>query len=434
MDAADLPTLDDLESLFVNNVDLHAIRDHLSQFNPIKTMGMERMEIRHSAILAWLLNPQQTHGLRDAFLKAFLSEALRRHDGALCPTALDVSQADMMDAEVRREWRDVDLLILSQRNGWVFIIENKFDSKQHSNQLQKYMDVVKTAVIDGEIYHDLRGIFLTLWDEEPEDERYAPVAYSEICRLLEQVAFSGRTTLTPEVRTFLKHYLNVILEVTGMSTAQSNMERLARQLYRDHRRVLDFIVEHGKRTDFITACEAVFGKDLEHSDIFEIEGQQFVYFASAQNLFSLMPKSWFDGLGEGRLHWDGCEKWWHGFPVIMWVQLTGEGDGGKGQIRVFAEVGPLSDHDFRRELIEGIGALSKSHGLNRIRFQRGAADEGKKYSKFLKNNFFSVGDVQDHDQISNAIKKALTSFKSEIKAVAEILPRFRQYGREAVSE
>ena len=52
------PDLDDLESLFVNNPDLDEIRAHLSKFNPIKVMGMERMEIRHSAILAWLLDPQ----------------------------------------------------------------------------------------------------------------------------------------------------------------------------------------------------------------------------------------------------------------------------------------------------------------------------------------------------------------------------------------
>ena len=72
-EATEIPTLDDLEKLFVNNSDLDAIRSHLSRFNPIKTMGMERMEIRHSAILGWLLSPQETHGLGDTFLKAFLS-------------------------------------------------------------------------------------------------------------------------------------------------------------------------------------------------------------------------------------------------------------------------------------------------------------------------------------------------------------------------
>lgn len=429
-----MPTLDDLESLFVNNADLDAIRSHLSRFNPIKTMGMERMEIRHSAILGWLLSPQETHGLGDTFLKAFLSQALRGHDSMLRPTALEVSQADLMDAEVRREWRHIDLLVLSPRNGWVFIIENKFDSGQHCNQLKRYMDVVSTSLMGGESYTALRGVFLTLWDEDPADDRYAPIEYARICELLDQIALSGRIPLSPEVETFLRHYLDVILEATGMSDTQAEMEKLARQLYRDHRRVLDFVVEHGKSTDFVIACEAIFGEEPDYGDVIDIGKQSFVFNHSDANAFSFLPKSWFDALGEDEYYWHGCENWWAGFPLIMWVQLTGDGDGGGGQVRLYAEVGPLSDHVFRGELIEAIKETARKNGLKRIGFQRGAADEGKKYSKFFKKNFFPVDDVHDHDQIANAIKKALKSFQPEIEAVAAVLPGFVSHGREESSK
>lgn len=433
-EAAEIPTLDDLESLFVNNADLDAIRSHLSRFNPIKTMGMERMEIRHSAILGWLLSPQETHGLGDTFLKAFLSQALRGHDSMLRPTALEVSQADLMDAEVRREWRHIDLLVLSPRNGWVFIIENKFDSSQHGNQLKRYMDIVNTSLMGGESYTALRGVFLTLWDEDPADERYAPIEYATICELLDQIALSGRIPLSPEVETFLRHYLDVILEATGMSDTQAAMEKLARQLYRDHRRVLDFVLEHGKSTDFIIACEAIFGEEPDYGDVIDIGKQSFVFNHSDANAFSFLPKSWFDALGEDEFYWHGCENWWAGFPLIMWVQLTGDGDGGGGQVRLYAEVGPLSDHDFRGELIEAIKKTASENGLKRIGFQRGAADEGKKYSKFFKKNFFPVDDVHDHDQIANAIKKALKSFQPEIEAVAAVLPSFASHGSEESSK
>lgn len=429
-----LPTLDDLESLFVNNADLDSIRSHLGRFNPIKTMGMERMEIRHSSILGWLLSPQETHGLGDTFLKAFLAQALRGHDSAMRPSALDVSQADMMDAEVRREWRHIDLLVLSPRNGWVFIIENKFDSAQHDDQLKRYMDVVNTSLMDGESYSQLRGIYLTLWEEDPADDRYAPIEYAMICELLEQVALSGRTPLSPEVETFLRHYFDVILEATGMSEQQSMMEKLARQLYRDHRRVLDFVVEHGKSTDFAIACEAVFGEDLDYGDVFDIGKQNYVFNHSDANAFSFLPQSWFDAFGKDEFYWHGCENWWAGFPLIMWIQLTGDGDSGGGQVRLYAEVGPLSDHEFRRDLIEAIKEAAKENGLKRIGFQRGAADEGKRYSKFFKKNFFVVDDVHDHDQIADAIKKALKSFQPEIEAVATVLPGFLTHGREEGSK
>lgn len=431
---AHLPTREDMESLFVNNADLDSVRAHLSRFNPIKTMGMERMEIRHSAILGWLLNPQETHGLGDTFLKAFLGQALRGHDSTAQPTALDVSQADMMDVEIRREWRNIDLLVLSPSNGWIFIIENKFDSGQHGCQLTRYMDVVNSAFIGSDSFKIARGIFLTLWEEEPKDKRYAPIEYAVICELLDQTALSGRLPLAPEVETFLKHYLDVIREATGMSSEQDAMEKLARQLYRDHRRTLDFIVEQGKSTDFSFACDAVFGDNLDDEAVITVGKREFVFSHSDANTFSFLPKGWFDAFGGDKFFWHGCENWWAGFPVIMWVQLTSDANGASGQVRLYAEVGPLSYHDFRRQMITAITDVAKKKSLTTIGFQRGAADEGKKYSKFFKKNTFSVDDIQDHDKIANAIKKALKSFDTEIDLVAEVLPQFIQHGKEESSE
>jgi len=423
------PTLDDLESLFVNNLDLDTIRAHLACFNPIKTMGMERMEIRHSAILAWLLDPQQTHGLGDNFLKAFLAEALRGHDSSALPSALDVSQADLIDAEIRREWRHIDLLVLSPRNGWVFIIENKFDSDQHGNQLMRYMKIVDDAFMGGDTYQYVRGVFLTLWEEEPEDARYAPIEYASICELLKQQALSGRQPLTSEVEVFLKHYLEIILEATGMSGELNSLEKLARQLYRDHKRVLEFIVEHGKSTDFAIACDAVFGEDLKHPNVTTVENCDFVFCFADARAINFLPKSWFDTLGGEDFFWPGCENWAGAFPVIVWFNLSTDATGSGGHVRFYAEVGPLKDYGFRKKLIAEIRKIAKENPKMKIGFQRGADDEGRKYSKFFKENSFVVEDIHDHDKIANAMMKALKDFRPEIDAVAAILPEFLSYGQ-----
>ena len=134
------PTYNELESLFVNNAKLDSIEKYLNRFNPIKTMKMERMEIRHSAILAWLLTPSETHGFGDHFLKSFLAEALRGQSGLGFPTALDVSQSDLRDAEVRTEWLNIDIFVQSNANKWAFIIENKFGSTQHEGQFSTYAE------------------------------------------------------------------------------------------------------------------------------------------------------------------------------------------------------------------------------------------------------------------------------------------------------
>ncbi|WP_102222682.1 PDDEXK-like family protein [Acidimangrovimonas sediminis] len=422
------PTLDELESLFVNNPDLDEIRAHLSKFNPIKTMGMARMEIRHSAILAWLLTPQETHGLGDKFLKAFISEALRGHHAAMQPSALKVSQADMMDTEVRREWKHIDILLMSPANKWVFVIENKFDSGQHTNQLTRYLELVRLT-FDQDDFSHIRGIFLSLWDEEPNDDRYAPINYGSICEILEQQVVSGRHPLTAEVETFVNHYLEVIREAADMSEEQKALEQLAKQLYRDHRRVLDFIIEHGKATDFSFACDTVFGEELEYGDIAEVERKGFVFNHSDASHISFLPQTWYEALGEDEFYWHGCENWWMGFPVIMWVQLTVDADGTSGKIRLFSEVGPISDHDFRRDLINAIQDTTEKNGRLRIGFQRGAADEGRRYSKMFKKNSFSLDDIHDQDKIANTIKKALKDFRPEIDAIAAVLPKFASHGK-----
>lgn len=424
---SDLLSLSEFEAVFINNADVDEIRAHLSRFNPIKTMGMERMEIRHSAILGWLLSPQETHGLGDKFLKAFLAEALRGHNESLLPSALQVSQADMMDAEVRREWRNIDLLALSPSNGWIFIIENKFDSNLHSNQLQTYMDVINSTYMGGETYQSARGIFLSLWDEEA-DERYAPINYSSIFELLERQVLSGNQPLSNEVEIFIRHYLEVIREATGMSEERTDMEKLARQLYRDHKRVLDFIVKHGKSTDFNIACEEVFGEDLDYPETINVAGQDLVFNHTDAQTISFLPKEWFDAFGGDDLYWEGCENWWAEFPVIMWLQLITGSDGNEGKIRLYAEVGPIANYEFRHALIENIISMAQDKKLNRIGFQSGASNEGKKYSKFFKQNSYNVDDIHDTSKISEAMLKALKSFKPEIDAVAEILPQYKRYG------
>lgn len=425
----DLPTIQDFEHLFVNNPRVEEVQANLCRFNPIKVMGMERMELRHSAILGWLLSPQETHGLGDAFLRSFLSESLRGIEGTSGLSALDVSEADMSDAEVRREWQNIDLLVLSPRNRWVFIIENKYDSTLHSDQLNRYMETVKSTLMGGDTYRRVQGVFLSLWGEEPGDNRYAQIEYASICELLEQQILLRGQSMPNQVEFFVKHYLEVIQEATSMSQEKASLEKLARQLYRDHRRVLDFIIEHGKSSDFSIACDAVFGDAPEYPDVISIDGLDLVFDGADASTVSFLPKAWFDAFGGEYYYWDGCEDWWAGFPLIMWIQLTADTDGGGGQIRLYAEVGPLTDHRFRRDLIDAISDAASEAGLTRIHFRNGAREEGVKYSKFLKENFLRVHDIHDHEQIRDMILEALRSFSLEIDAVAKVLPQFISHGR-----
>jgi hypothetical protein len=81
-------------------------QDDLRKFeegvNVFRVLGLERYEIRHSNMLAWLFNPKENHGLRDGFLRMFL-EKLCEFDNL--PLKEYISM-DYSDAIVIREKKD----------------------------------------------------------------------------------------------------------------------------------------------------------------------------------------------------------------------------------------------------------------------------------------------------------------------------------------
>lgn len=422
------PTQDDMEGLFVNNEKLDQLSLHLNKFNPIRTMRMEGMEIRHSAILSWLLNPRETHGFGDQFLRSFLAEAIRGQGDQSTPTALEIYQSELGDAEIRREKDNIDILVVSKAHGWAFIIENKFRSRLHSRQLENYLNrVIESQKRIGQKFNT-RGIFLSLMDEEPKNSSYVPIRYSDVCRLLGQLMNLRQKSLSQDVLFFLNHYLEVIKDATGMNEERNQMESLARELYRDHKRVLDFVFEHGANTDFIFAANRVFDPDdngLNSGDVVNFQKKEYVINGQNSSQFSFLPKTWVDSLGgeQEKECWEGCEKWWAGFPVICWLQIFKSDDSTQGSIRLYAEVGPIKNHENRLDLINLIGKLDVDT-KNLIGFQNGAVEDGKRYSKFLKNNKVKVNDIHDSEQIEKTIKSLMEKFNPVFEAVAEILPEY----------
>lgn len=418
-----IASIDDIEALFINNPALLQIQAHLNKFNPIKTMKMERREIQHSAILAWLLDPSETHGLEDLFLKGFLSEALRGQSALGSPTALEVSQANMRDATVRTEWKNIDILIISERNEWVFIVENKFDSSQRDGQLADYAKKVQGTLVRSNEKLKVRGVFLTLLDEEPQDPQYAPINYAAVSDLLSSLMALEANRLSPEVTVFLSHYLEILKDATGMNESHNEMQKLAKQLYRDHKRVLDFVFEFGATTDFALATQSIFGEAIARHGEVEIDGEKFVFDRLRNNQVGFLPIDWYTPFQGADVVCAGCENWWAGVPLVLWVQFQESPKGG-GKLTLVAEVGPMLNHSNRSQLIELIRTQASTDKTLKMRFQNGAEAEGKKYSRFFRSNTVDVKDVNDPDEISREMLRLLKKFRGEFRAVAEIIPQF----------
>ena len=60
----------------VNNDKLELLKARINRFNPFKILKVQDYEIRHSNVLAWILDPSDNHNFDDRILKRFLLKVL----------------------------------------------------------------------------------------------------------------------------------------------------------------------------------------------------------------------------------------------------------------------------------------------------------------------------------------------------------------------
>lgn len=239
-DSADLATAAEqkalLEAFVVDNPELERLEDLLSEFNLFEALGAVRQEIRHSDFLSYLLDPTANHGLGDRFAKSFLKRVLNdAEQSPISPIAVDV--ADFSDSEVRREWRDIDVLIHAPGAGLVVAVENKIDSGEHSDQLRRYRETLERE-FPG---HDPVLVFLTPDGGEATDSGWMPCSYEAVAELVEKHVETDRTRMGADPHSVLRQYGEMLRRYI---VADSPIADLCRKIYRQHKPALDLIFEH----------------------------------------------------------------------------------------------------------------------------------------------------------------------------------------------
>ena len=230
-----------LQSLILDP-DLERLEDLLAEFNLFDVLGIARRESQHSAFLAWLLDPRGSHGLRDYFLRGFLSLAAveARERGIVAVTPLHVDGWKFNDIEVATERHSIDILLIDETDRFVCLIENKIGSGEHSDQLSRYMVTVERE------YEGLLPfpIFLTPDGTEPEAEidaaRYVPFDYGNIADLIDRALRVRGSTISASVTSFLKQYARTLRR--HVLDATDNIDELAYRIYSNHRAAIDLVI------------------------------------------------------------------------------------------------------------------------------------------------------------------------------------------------
>jgi hypothetical protein len=254
-----------LTDFVMNCPELTTLESLLSRFNIFRVLRAARHEIRHSNMLAWFLNPDETHGLGARFLRRWLMRIVHDADQDIVvrlhlPSPIEIDALDIDSVEVARESDNIDLLLVIRTVSgafWVICIENKVEAAQHSNQLRRYREVVERRYADAE---HLFFVFLTKHDEEPEDSGFVTSSYEVIEGVLRSCLKERDDMIGSEPLFLATQYLELLAEDF---MGDSRAAELARKIYRTHRKAIDFILEN--RNDPISEASHAMEDILTHN-------------------------------------------------------------------------------------------------------------------------------------------------------------------------
>lgn len=184
------------------------------EFNVFQLCGVGSIEMRHSRILADLLDPHGDHGFGAAFLKAFFE----------ITGETDMHPENMrVETEVAFEDGRMDLVISNWKDREFVVIENKIFAKDQDKQLQRYGKWLKeNAGENGKaalLYLTLNGHAAS----NAEDVAYKIISYKgEIAKWLEKC--SEIADGNDFVKNVLRQYQNFTNKLTGAKMEEAIAE------------------------------------------------------------------------------------------------------------------------------------------------------------------------------------------------------------------
>lgn len=376
-----------INRFLADNPELEELSAVLAEFNIFRVLKIEDHEIRHSNTLAWLLDPEESHGFGDHVLKRVLSNILLTAANPLENiSAADIELWNLSDIEVRREWMHIDLAVIDRGNRFVLLLENKVYAKESRGQLKRYRQAVEKEFPGYKVI----PVFLTLDACEAEEEGFVPYGYPQLLGVIERIYDFRKTQLSSSVSTFVEHYLTVL---RGLTMSDSNLAKLCQTVYRKHREAIDLIVKHGMSTPYQEVAEKVLRK-MDKFQILDV-GSTWVWF---------IPNSWEKYIPTDGTSWDfdNTEK---KYGIMCWMIFHDK------KLRLVLEVGGMKDSNRRIRYVRALIAAG-------FKLRKAALEPDATYSRFISLTD-TVQDPSDPEEIEEAVEKLLGKVDSDFERAAK---------------
>ncbi|MCR1935034.1 MULTISPECIES: PD-(D/E)XK nuclease family protein [Bacillota] len=355
----------DIINFIVNNDKLELIKAKLNRFNPFKILKIEDYEIRHSNVLAWLLDPNGNHNFDEKILKKFLLKVLMKPDNDEVLSNINlvykIQNMNFMDICVYREMYNIDLVMVSEIQRLVIFIENKILSEEHSNQLSRYYCVIQDNFPD----YTIIPIFLTLDGKEASSENYFRASYSDLLETMEFIVENYKERTSQEIVAFVSYYISIIKEKYFMD---EDLKRLCKDIYIQNKDVIDMIYSIGNEIDIEVAVNQFISK---HKEIIPVTQKNTVFWFGLESFLKARKTE--------------ADSWGGGFPICLWFSEY------YGKLKLTLEVGPFEDSD---ERITFLNELE----LSGIKISERAKEPGRKYTRIYTDTI-SIKDWSDSEEI-----------------------------------
>lgn len=391
-----------LERFVVENDDLLELEECIGRFNIFDALRIDRAEIRHSNFLAWLIDPNESHGQGGLFLRAMLMDLFKsaRENGFPCPVSpIELDGEDLRGVVVQREHRHIDLLITCDQPRFVVAIENKIGSGEHSDQLSRYRKTVESEFGDVPSMY----AFLTIEGDEASEEDWVPYSYGDVYRVLNRVRTANASSIGDDVLVFLDHYLRLI---RGRLMDDPKIDELCERIYKNHRQAIELIVDQvsAGRPPLLAGVEEVVKSQEDRWKVLHRTGRN----------ISFIPLNWYEMLPA-----IGARP---RFDSRGWLYITLWCHGTRCHINIVCQ--GVTDDELREQCVE---CLTQS---DRFGFRRRKKSLARGWNSLGRINIrrWNEDEEPDVDDLKRAVEKKLDVLWERLEGVPRVLqPVFERW-------
>ena len=363
----------------VGSPEFRSLDDMYQKFCPFEALGMVRTEIRHGNFLGYLLNPVKPHGFGDLCLEAFL--------GLVVAPTVDTSAPRLVGADVRREWRNIDLVVVLPAIRTIIAVELKIDASQGHDQLARYRRIVEREWPEWK--HCF--VFLTKNGEAALDD-WDELNMTTFIAALEKV---GEAVPDAPAAVSLKQYC-------GMTRRHHLGDpvsiELARRLWAEHSEALEFLIRQRREQPLQSILDTIGDRAEEFAEAASLPRLRIVTDDAQDDIVRFAVEQW-DELPGFR---DGTG--WTDSGRVMLIEIKPIG---RGRIAAFVYTGPTTTPALRTELTNRLTVATAT---------RKKVLPTSKHARLAEMTLFEVDDPFNIDERA-AVEAIASSFSLFVSTV-----------------